>query len=74
MIIQLKKYSCEEFKDISIQVLVNTEQVEPDLANIIADEVYRNFENPNIRDLIKIGRIARNRNDVLLIVKRLETK
>jgi MoxR-like ATPase len=73
MVIELEKYSYEEFRDISVQVLVNSEEeeVESDLANTIAEEVYKNFKNPNIRDVIKIGRIARNRDDVLMIVRRL---
>jgi Holliday junction DNA helicase RuvB len=73
MVIELEKYSYEEFKDISVQLLVNSQEegVEFDLANIIAEEVYKNFKNSNIRDVIKIGRIARNRDDVLMIVKRL---
>jgi Holliday junction DNA helicase RuvB len=71
MVIELEKYSYEEFKDISVQLLVNSEEVDFDFANTIAEEVYRNFKNPNIRDIIKIGRIARNRNDVLMIVRRV---
>jgi MoxR-like ATPase len=71
MVIELEKYSYEEFKDISVQLLINSEEVEFDLANTIVEEVYKNFKNPNIRDVIKIGRIARNRNDVLMIVRRL---
>ena len=75
MVIELEKYSYQEFKDISVQLLVNSEKVieEPDLADTIAEEVYRNFKNPNIRDVIKIGRIARSIDDVSLIVKRLKT-
>jgi Holliday junction DNA helicase RuvB len=69
MVIELEKYGYEEFKDISVQLLVNDEEVEFDLANTIAEEVYKNFKNPNIRDVIKIGRIARNKNDVLMIVR-----
>jgi Holliday junction DNA helicase RuvB len=73
MVIELEKYSYEEFKDISVQLLANSEEekVEFDLAKMIAEEVYNNFKNPNIRDVIKIGRIAQNRDDVLMIVRRL---
>ena len=78
MVIELEKYSYEEFKDISVQLLVNSEEEEEevdfDLANTIAEEVYRNFQHPNIRDVMKIGRIARNRDDVLMIVRRLMKK
>ena len=77
MVIELEKYSYQEFKDISVQLLVNSvgeEEVEFDLANTIAEEVYKNFKNPNIRDVTKIGRIARNRHDVLMIVRRLTKK
>jgi holliday junction DNA helicase RuvB len=71
MVIELEKYSYEEFRDISVRLLANDEEVEFDLANTIAEEVYENFKNPNIRDVIKIGKIARNRSDVLMIVRRL---
>jgi Holliday junction DNA helicase RuvB len=72
MLIELEKYSYEEFKDISVQLLLDSEEkVEFDLAKMIAEEVYNNFKDPNIRDVIKIGRIARNRGDVLIIVRRL---
>src|SRR5919198_588972 len=56
MVIELERYSYEEFKDISVQLLVNSdgEEVESDLANTIAEEVYENFKNPNIRDVMKI--------------------
>jgi Holliday junction DNA helicase RuvB len=75
MVIELEKYSYEEFRDISVQLLVySEEEVEFDLAITIAEEVYKNFKNPNIRDVIKIGRIARNKDDVLMIVRRLMKK
>ena len=71
MVIGVDKYNYEEFKDISVQLLVNSEEVDFDLASTIARELYTNFKNPNIRDVIKIGRIARNGDDVLMILRRL---
>src|SRR5919197_3013562 len=44
MVIELEKYSYEEFKDISVQLLVDSEEeVDFDLAITIAEEVYKNF-------------------------------
>ena len=72
IMIDVEKYSYEEFKEIAMKVLTERENVEDEnLAMTIIDEVWKNMGESyaNIRDIIKIARLAHNVHDVKLITK-----
>jgi MoxR-like ATPase len=71
VMIIVEKYSYEEFKDIAMKVLTERENVEDEnLAMTIIDEVWKNMGvYANIRDIIKIARLANNEHDVKLITR-----
>ena len=67
VIINVKRYSYEEFKYIAMKVLTEREHLEDET---VIDEVW--MKNPgyaNIRDIIKVARLAHNVYDVKLIVR-----
>jgi len=75
VMINVEKYSYEEFKEIAMKVLTEREDVEDEnLAMTIIDEVWKNTgeEYANIRDIIKIARLAHNEYDVKLITKTMK--
>src|SRR5918995_827167 len=72
VIINVEKYSYEEFKEVAMKVLTERENIEDEsLAMTIIDEVWKNMgqDYANIRDIIKIARIAHNVHDVKLITR-----
>src|SRR5215216_3290424 len=71
VMINVEKYSYEEFKEIAMKVLTERENVEDEnLAMTIIDEVWKNMGvYANIRDIIKIARLANNEHDVKLITR-----
>lgn len=72
VMINVEKYSYEEFKEIAMKVLTERENVEGEnLAMTIIDEVWKNMgeDYANIRDIIKIARLARNVYDVKMITR-----
>src|ERR687898_1263493 len=72
VIINVKRYSYEEFKYIAMKVLIERENVEDEnIAMTIVDEVWKNMgqDYANIRDIIKIARLVHNVHDVKLITR-----
>src|ERR687898_1362186 len=67
--INVEKYSYEEFKEIAMKVLIERECLEDaNLATAIVNKVWKkSSDNANIRDVIKIARLAENMNDVDLV-------
>jgi hypothetical protein len=53
-------YSDEEFVEIVVNVLDREEGVDRDIALLIADDVYNILKSTNIRECVRIARLARN--------------
>jgi Holliday junction DNA helicase RuvB len=68
LVIHLKPYSFEEFREISIRVLNEKEEIDSYTATIIADAVWNNTKSANVRDCLRIGRLARSSEEVTKIV------
>jgi Holliday junction DNA helicase RuvB len=58
--IHFKLYTEEEFVEIVVNVLDREEGVDRDIALLIADGVYNRLKSSNIRECIRIARLARN--------------
>jgi Holliday junction DNA helicase RuvB len=59
-VIQFKPYTKEEFAEVVINVLDRDEGVDRDVALIIADSVFNRLQSPNIRECVRIARLAEN--------------
>src|ERR671918_1665754 len=58
--IHFKPYTEEEFVEIVVNVLDREEGVDRDIALLIADGVYNMLKSSNIRECVRIARLARN--------------
>ena len=58
--IHFKPYSVEEFTNIVVNVLDKEEGVDRDIALLIADGVYNRLKSSNIRECVRIARLAKN--------------
>ena len=58
--IDFKPYSEEEFVEIVINVLDREEGVDRDIAILIADAVFNRLKSVNVRECIRIDRLAGN--------------
>src|ERR687898_3029394 len=64
VVIKMGKYSYEQFMRMAMKILVERERLEDEnLARAIVNKVWQNSsDNANIRDAIKIARLAENMN------------
>ena len=58
--IHFKPYSEEEFTNIVVNILDKEEGVDRDIALLIADGVYNRLKNTNIRECVRIARLAKS--------------
>jgi MoxR-like ATPase len=58
--IHFKPYTEEEFVQIVVNVLDREEGVDRDIALLIADGVYNRLKSSNIRECVRIARLAKN--------------
>jgi MoxR-like ATPase len=61
--IHFKPYTEEEFIEIVVNVLDREESVDRDIALLIADGVFNRLKSSNIRECVRIARLARNDSD-----------
>jgi Holliday junction DNA helicase RuvB len=70
-VVKLPDYSFEEFMDIAVFEL-KKEKIDEMTARSISQRVWQELENRDIRDVIKIGRLARNIQEAELIIRILK--
>jgi Holliday junction DNA helicase RuvB len=58
--IHFKPYTEEEFVEIVINVLDREEGVDRDVAIVIADSVFNRLKSSNIRECVRVARLAKN--------------
>jgi Holliday junction DNA helicase RuvB len=58
--IHFKPYTEEEFVEIVVNVLDREEGVDRDIALVIADSVFNRLKSSNIRECVRIARLAKN--------------
>jgi MoxR-like ATPase len=59
-VIQFKPYTEQEFVEIAVNILDKEEGIDRDVALLIADGVYNRLKSSNIRECIRVARLARN--------------
>jgi ATP-dependent Lon protease len=69
-VVKLEAYTYEQFYQISVQLLTQSQKrkVKLDIAESTADAIWNKMKYANIRDCVKIGRMARSIEDVNFIV------
>jgi Holliday junction DNA helicase RuvB len=63
-ILHLQPYRFNEFREITRRVLYREGGISPANADIIADAVWYQSKSTNVRDCVRIGRLARSLDDV----------
>lgn len=71
MILEISEYTFEEFKDIAVSRL-EKEKVDKFNAAMIAEKVWNELGSKDIRDVIKIGRLATTIHEVPFIIRMLK--
>ena len=59
-VIQFKPYTEQEFVEIAVNILDKEEGVDRDVALTIADSVFNRLKSSNIRECVRIARLAKN--------------
>jgi Holliday junction DNA helicase RuvB len=70
-IIELEPYSYEQFCQITKRILIKQHNVNKEIAKNTAHLVWNKLESRNIRDCVKIGRMAKSVEDINFIVDTL---
>lgn len=71
-VLYFKKYDYKSFEKIANHILKRECNLEKELSTLIANLVWNNLKSRDIRDCIKIGRIAKNQDDIISIIKILK--
>jgi Holliday junction DNA helicase RuvB len=72
IVLHFKQYRYENFRDIAVHILAQ-EGISSDIASASADAVWRKMRSKDIRDCIKIGRLAKIKEDVDWIASTLKS-
>lgn len=68
VILEMPEYTFEEFTEIAITRLAR-ENVKQSTAKVIAEKVWNELGSSDIRDVIKVARLASSSEDILFVVK-----
>ncbi|HEX2557911.1 MAG TPA: hypothetical protein VHK86_06280 [Nitrososphaera sp.] len=71
VVLHFKQYSFGSFQQVCTHIL-GREGVSPEVAGAIADAVWTKLKSKDIRDCIKIGRLAKTREDVEWIAQTIK--
>lgn len=71
MVLQLPEYTFEEFRQIGVSRLKKL-GFESRLANAIVDQVWNQLHSKNIRDVLKIGKLADSAEDAQFIISMMQ--
>jgi holliday junction DNA helicase RuvB len=70
-IIELEPYSYEQFYQITTRLLIKQHNVKEEIAKATAHMVWNKMRSRNIRDCVRIGRMAKSVQDVDFIIDTL---
>jgi Holliday junction DNA helicase RuvB len=72
-IVKIRQYTEEETKEICINILMNREGLEKDLAEAIAEAVVKELGSRDPRDCVKIGRLVEKKEDIKEVIEALKS-
>ena len=68
VVVEIPEYTFEEFADITISIL-SKENIDHYVARVIAEKVWHELASRDIRDVIKVARLAGSIEEISLVVK-----
>ncbi len=71
VILEIPEYTFQEFIDISV-IILTKENVDKSVAGVIAEKVWYQLGSRDIRDVIKVARLATNAKDIHFVIKMLK--
>ena len=72
-ILDIPEYTFEEFSKIAV-TRVKIENIHESIARVIAEKVWNELGSKDIRDVIKVARLASNEKEIPFVVKMLKRK
>jgi hypothetical protein len=72
-ILEIPEYTFGEFSEIAVTRLIQ-EDVDASTAKLIAEKVWNEFGSKDVRDVIKVGRLASSSEEVSFVVKILKKR
>ena len=67
-VIELEPYTYEQFYEITVRLLTNQHKVKEEIAKATADAVWNRIKSADIRDSVRVARMAKSIEDVNFIV------
>jgi replication-associated recombination protein RarA len=67
-VIELEPYTYEQFYEITVRLLTNQHKVKEEIARATADAVWNRIKSADIRDCVRVARMAKSIEDVNFIV------
>ena len=71
IVLQLEEYTYDQFRQIAKHLLANIYGMNEVLSAMIADAIW-NSGSKDVRDLLKVGKLAKNPEDVEWVVRTLQ--
>jgi ATP-dependent Lon protease len=68
IVVNIPQYTDEEFKEIVFQRLTNKEGVSEEVAKDIANQVIQRLNRRDLRDCIKVARIAKTSREIMSVI------
>jgi Holliday junction DNA helicase RuvB len=68
IVVNIPQYTDEEFKEIVFQRLTNKEGVSEEVAKGIANQVIQRLNRRDLRDCIKVARIAKSSKEIMSVI------
>jgi Holliday junction DNA helicase RuvB len=72
-IMEIPEYTFEEFTEIAL-IRLGRENIDKPIALSIAEKVWHELDSKDIRDVIKVGRLASSSEEVTFVVKMLKKR
>ena len=72
MVFSLKPYTYEDFEEVTVHILGRRYNIKPNLAIVIASAVWHRMGTPNIRQCLKIAKMAKKKEDVEWLIETMK--
>jgi ATP-dependent Lon protease len=66
-LIELEPYTYEQFYEITVRLLTNQHKVKEEIAKATADAVWNRIKSADIRDSVRVARMAKSIEDATLL-------
>jgi len=73
LVLEISEYTFEQFREIAVSRLTK-EKVDNYVASIVAEKIWNELGSRDIRDVVKVGRLASSIEEVSFIISMMKTK